>query len=136
MIKRQADFAVPCTAMMADGVFRGAILGTIWGSVTDLDLIESLISKPQVESPRIVRRMAAIGRSAGGFALFIGAYSGGCCLGEKLTGFSRDHWVPAFIGGFFGGSIFSIRSRNAALCIGIGTTTGAFAGLVRYFQHH
>lgn len=135
-MKRQADFEVPCTAMMADGVFRGAILGTIWGAVTDLDLLESLISEPQVNSSRAVRRFNAIARSASGFAIFIGAYSGGSCLGEKLTGQPRDHWLPAAMGGFCGGSLFSVRSRNVALCLTIGSATGAFAGLVRYVQQH
>ena len=134
MMKRESTFAVPCTAMMADGIFRGAILGTMWGSVTDLQWLESLIAEPQVTSSRIVRRLNAVGRSAAGFAMFIGAYSGGSCLGEKLTGQSRDHWIPAFIGGFFGGAIFSVRSRNIALCAGIGSTPGVFAGMVRYLQ--
>ena len=134
MIKRQVEVTVPCTAMMADGAFRGAILGTIWGCVTDLELLESLIAEQQLATPRIVRRMNAVGRSAAGFALFIGAYSGGCCLGAKLTGHSHDHWIPAFFGGFFGGTIFSVRSRSLALCVGIGSTTGAFASVVKYLQ--
>jgi len=134
MMRRQADFAVPCSAMAADGVYRGAMLGAIWGSVTDLELLESLISDTPKQSHRIIRRANAIARSTVGFAVFIGAYSGGCCLGERVTGYPKDHYIPTFVGGFFGGSLLSVRSRNAALCAGIGATTGAFAGLVRYLQ--
>lgn len=133
-LKRREEVYVPCTSLMADGMFRGALMGTIWGAVTDLDFLESIISKPRPDSSRFIRRINAIGRSAGGFALFIAAYSGGACIGEKVTGLPRDHYVNSMVGGFIGGVVFSIRSKSLISTIGIGSTTGLFAGFIRYLN--
>ena len=141
MLRRRDEAYVPCSALMADGVFRGLLMGALWGAVTDLDFAEGLITTysssntVQAEAaPYLVRRVKAIGRSSTNFGLFIGGYAGGCCFAERLTGFPRDHWVSAMFGGFLGGSIFGLRSRNPTYILTIGATASAFASLVRYLQ--
>jgi len=129
---------------MADGVFRGALLGTLWGAVADLEIAE-FFSEAPAEGNRYVRRFNAIWRSAGAFALFVGLYSGGCCVGEKVTG-ERDHYLSSAMGGACAGSLFGLRSVGtipttiptmqtvAGRCLAIGAATGLFSGLVKYVQ--
>lgn len=130
--------AIPCTSLVAEGAFRGAMLGTIWGAVSDLDLIESLVNNHEMpqHASRVLRRANAMAYSGTAFALFIGVFSAGSCLAERATGQGKEEWFPSFAGGFLGGSLFAVKSRNVWTCVGIGTLTGSFAGLVKYVHAH
>ena len=135
MMRTRTDH-IPCSSLIAEGAFRGAILGTIWGSVSDLELLESLISNHEgpVIGNRILRRANAVVHSAAGFALFIGTYSAGSCLAQRATGYNREDWIPAFVGGFAGGSAFTIRSRSVPLMLSIGSATGSLAAFFKYMH--
>lgn len=144
MLRRQGDEAdVPCTALMADAMLRGLLMGTLWGAVTDLDIAERLVNPAshgsQIESVHRslhLRRARVVFRSAGTFGLFISLYSGGSCAAERITGHARDHWIPATVGGFFSGTVFALRTGNVSsyMSIVIGATTAVFAGFARYVQ--
>ncbi|KAH9249550.1 hypothetical protein BASA81_012723 [Batrachochytrium salamandrivorans] len=133
MVRR--DQSIPCGAMMAEGFFRGAILGTIWGSVADLELMESAISGKDIIGSSdgkswLRRRAAVIGHSARGFSVFFAAYSLGSCVGEDLFVQPRNSPVSGFCGGFLGGFALSALSLpvNLRFCFTTGFATGTIAG--------
>ena len=132
MVRVRSD-QIPCSSLIAEGTLRGAILGTIWGSVSDLEFLESLTGENAVQTQsRIIRRSHAIVWSASAFGLFIGVYSAGRCFTQRATGYDKDHWLPAFSGGFLGGGMFGVRSGNVSMCLVIGSVTGILAGLSKY----
>lgn len=136
-MKRRTD-AIPCGSVAAEGSFRGAMFGTIWGAVADLDLMESLRhpdldSQQQQVKSRFIRRINSIGFSGFAFAFFVGVYSVGSCCTERLFKLEKDDPVPAFAGGFLAGGLSVARSRNVATCLQVGLSTGAFSSGVKYF---
>lgn len=133
MIRREQS--IPCGAMMAEGFFRGAILGTVWGSVADLELMEGAVSGKDVagggsDKPWLLRRAAVVGHSARGFAVFFAAYSLGSCVGEDVFAQPRNSPVSGCCGGFLGGFALSALSVpvNLRFCVTTGLATGTIAG--------
>jgi len=70
-----------------------------------------------------------MGRSAMGFAVFLGVYNGVSCSVERLRGGAKDFFNP-LCGGCAAGAMAGLGSRNSRTVLYSALGTGAITSLV------
>mmetsp|Transcript_12940 Transcript_12940/g.15461 ORF Transcript_12940/g.15461 Transcript_12940/m.15461 type:complete len:152 (+) Transcript_12940:75-530(+) len=132
----------PCSSMAVDGIARGILLGLAWGAVfhssTDsLMMFDATTAPPPLPptksfSEKIIRVSRSMAYSSGGFALFLGTFSGVSCSCEMLRG--KKDSLNAFIGGASAGTVLSLKSKAPQIIIKSAIGTGILTGIISQIQ--
>jgi hypothetical protein len=117
---------IPCLHRIADGVFRGAYIGVVWGGYfahEHLREVAAARGAPLGLPNATLRTGRYIGANVAGFALFLGGYNALQCSLETVLG-NDSVLTPAAAGatlGVLGGCVLPTRPT------GQGILTGAVA---------
>mmetsp|Transcript_67029 Transcript_67029/g.158161 ORF Transcript_67029/g.158161 Transcript_67029/m.158161 type:complete len:137 (-) Transcript_67029:37-447(-) len=92
-----------CTTQAIDGTIRGALIGTLWGSVFG----GYSAWQHGLKGQHLFREVrSSTISSAGSFAVFLGVYTGTHCVSERIRGV-RD-WQNATVAGATAGACVSL----------------------------